>query len=233
MALNFGSKQKTFQGERQLIAHTTPKSPITEQYRNIRTNIQFAAVGEQFRTLMFTSANPSEGKTTTTANTAVVFAQQGQKVLLVDADLRKPATHTILREKNVNGLTSVLAGQHPLEKCIRPTLVENLYFLSAGAIPPNPAEMLGSSRMKTLTQEMLEQFDLVIFDTPPVLAVTDAQVLANLCDGIVLVVRSGRTDKDAALKAKNLLQNATGKLLGAILNDKQQKENEHYYYYGN
>jgi capsular exopolysaccharide synthesis family protein len=227
------ARSTKFKQRRQLIAHEQPKSPISEQYRNIRTNIQFSAVDTDIRSLVVTSANPGEGKTTTTANLAVVFAQQGKKVLLVDADLRKPTMHTMMQVDNIFGLTNVLSRQAELEKCIRKTQVDNLHFLPCGAIPPNPAELLGSSFMKRFYRTACEQYDLVIFDTPPVLAVTDAQVMANLCEGIVLVVRSGKTEKEQAVKAKTLLQNASGKLLGVVLNDKQQDVNEYYYYGAN
>ncbi|MBO9130033.1 CpsD/CapB family tyrosine-protein kinase [Bacillus sp. 165] len=220
------------QPRRQLIAKNQPKSPISEQYRNIRTNIQFSAVDTDIRSLMVTSANPGEGKTTTTANLAVVFAQQGKKVLLVDTDLRKPSLHEMFRTDNILGLTSILSKQGTLEKCIRKTEDANLHFLPCGAIPPNPAELLGSAAMKDFIEKAQSQYDLVIFDTPPVLAVTDAQVMANQCDSIVMVVRSGQTEKEQALKAKALLENAKGKLLGVVLNDKKQKESEYYYYYG-
>lgn len=225
-------KKKVQQTIRQLIAYTEPKSPISEQYRNVRTNIQFAAVDKNLRSFLVTSSNPAEGKTTTTANLAVVFAQQGKKVLLIDADLRKPAMHTMFRIDNIMGLTSVLSNQNELKNCIRETEMENLDFLPSGAIPPNPAELLGSKRMEELLEKAYEIYDLVIIDTPPVLAVTDAQVLANKCDGIVFVVRSGHTEKEAALKVKGLLETAQGKLLGIVLNAKKQEKGNYYYYYG-
>jgi len=231
LVLNFKRKQKQ-QTKRQLIAHNQPKSPVSEQYRNVRTNIQFAAVDTELDSFLVTSANPAEGKTTTTANIAVVFAQQGKKVLLIDADMRKPAMHTLFRVDNILGLTSILSRQSRLRECVRQTEVDNLDFLPSGAVPPNPAELLGSTAMRDLLTEAKSEYDLVIIDTPPILAVTDAQVLANLVNGSVLVVRSGHTDKDTAIKAKALLENTTSKLLGVVLNGKEQKEHQYYYYYG-
>ncbi|MBE4907203.1 CpsD/CapB family tyrosine-protein kinase [Bacillus luteolus] len=211
---------------------TNSKSPISEQYRTIRTNIQFSTVDQEIRSLMVTSAGPGEGKSTTTANIAVVFAQQGKKVLLIDADLRKPTAHYTFRVDNNVGLTNVLLKQTTLPMAVRETHQENLYVLPSGPIPPNPAELLGSRSMEQLGNQVFEEFDMVIFDTPPVLAVTDAQILANKSDGIVLVVSSGTTENEAAIKAKELLVNAKGKILGVVLNNKKMKDSQYYYYYG-
>lgn len=224
-------KKKNHRQRRQLIAYHQPKSPISEQYRNIRTNIEFASVDRKIHSLMVTSANPSEGKTTTTSNIAVVFAQQGKRVLLVDADLRKPATHQMFQVENIFGLTNVLTAGERLEKCIQKTAVDKLDFLPSGPIPPNPAELLGSNAMKELLSQTYSLYDLVIFDLPPILPVTDAQIMANQCDASVLVVRSEQTEKEAALKAKTLLESAKGKLLGVVLNDRE-REHSLYYYYG-
>ncbi|MCA1031303.1 CpsD/CapB family tyrosine-protein kinase [Bacillus timonensis] len=209
-----------------------PKSPISEQYRTLRTNIEFSTVDEEMKSILITSAGPAEGKSTTTNNLAVVFAQQGKRVLLIDSDLRKPTAHYSFGVENHTGLTNVLTKQTSLEKAVYQTEQENLFLLTSGPIPPNPAEMLGSRAMDELLEQIYAEYDLVVFDTPPVLAVTDAQVLANKCDGVALVVRSGKTENDAALKAKELLMNAKAKLLGVVLNNKKQKESQYYYYYG-
>jgi protein-tyrosine kinase len=225
------SNRKKFQKmERNLITLDDPKSPISEQYRTIRTNIQFSFIDETMRSLMITSSSPSEGKSTTAANLAIVFAQQGKKVLLIDADLRKPTVHYTFRLNNYTGLTSVLTRSSSLLSACQETNVENLYVLTSGPIPPNPAELLSSKMMDNCLQEIYEAFDLIIFDTPPVLAVTDAQILANKCDGTILVVASGKTEIDAAVKAKELLTAANAKLLGVVLNQRKLREG-HYYYY--
>ncbi|WP_349410865.1 CpsD/CapB family tyrosine-protein kinase [Pseudalkalibacillus sp. SCS-8] len=219
--------------ERSLITHYNSKSPISEQYRTIRSNIHFSSIDTEYRTLMVTSSGPGEGKSTTTANLAVVMAQQGKRVLLIDADLRKPTAHYTFRVSNAKGLTNVLTRQVNLLDAVSLTEVDRLHILPSGPVPPNPAELLGSRMMQELTKEALDEFDMVIFDTPPVLAVTDAQILANTCDGVVLVVGSGVTEKDAAQKSKELLVAAKAKLLGVVLNRKKMDDKNYYYYYGN
>jgi protein-tyrosine kinase len=216
---------------RSLITLTSPKSPISEQYRTIRTNIQFSTVDRSIRSILVTSSGPGEGKSTTSANLAVVFAQQGKKVLFIDADMRKPTVHYTFRLDNHVGLTNVLTKQVSLEYAVKSTEQENLDVLTSGPIPPNPAELLGSRSMEELLKQAFTHYDLVLFDTPPVLVVTDAQILANLCDGIVLVVSSGKTEIEAAQKTKEALANAKGKLLGVVLNNKKIKESQYYYYY--
>lgn len=220
------------QHNRSLITKSNPKSPISEQYKTIRTNIQFSSVDKAIQSLMVTSSGPGEGKSTTVANLAVVFAQQGKRVLLIDADLRKPTVHYTFRLENHTGLTNVLPKQAELDSAVNVTDIENLFVMASGPIPPNPAELLGSQAMEDLLKEVYVQYDLVLFDSPPVLAVTDAQILANKCSGTILVVHSGKTETDAAVKAKELLISAKGKLLGVVLNQKKQKESQYYYYYG-
>ncbi|WP_317620588.1 MULTISPECIES: CpsD/CapB family tyrosine-protein kinase [Priestia] len=218
--------------KRRLLAHNSPKDPVAEQYRTIRTNIQFSGTDEEIKSLLLTSSGPSEGKSTTAANLATVYAQQGLNVLLIDGDLRKPTAHYTFRLENHTGLTNVLTKQSQLGQAVQSTEVPNLYVLTSGPIPPNPSELLASKQMGEVLAEMKERFDMVIFDTPPILAVADAQILANQVDASLLIVSSSKTEKDAALKAKELLTQAKSKLLGAVLNNRKMEEGNYYYYYG-
>ena len=219
--------------KRNLITTLNPKSPISEQYRTIRTNIQFSMVDKEFKTLACTSAMPRDGKSTTIANLAVTLAQQGQEVLLIDADLRKPTLHHIMEVNNRYGLTSLLTKKVTPETAIFPTpRANNLYVLPSGPIPPNPSELLGSKMMEDLILELSEEYDLILFDTPPVLAVTDAQVLGSRCDGVILVLRSHQTEKKELVKAKELLDRTNVNVIGAIINEVDQKEVNYGYYYG-
>ncbi|MDH2362470.1 CpsD/CapB family tyrosine-protein kinase [Priestia megaterium] len=218
--------------KRRLLAHNSPKDPVAEQYRTIRTNIQFSNVDQDIKTIVLTSSGAEEGKSTTSANLATVYAQQGLNVLLIDADLRKPTGHYTFRLENHIGLTNVLTRQSTLAQAVQESEVPHLSVLTSGPIPPNPSELLASAQMTELLKEMKQQFDMIIFDTPPILAVADAQILANQVDGTILVVSSGKTEKDAALKSKELLSNAKGKLLGVVLNNRKVEEGNYYYYYG-
>ncbi|MGG0574537.1 CpsD/CapB family tyrosine-protein kinase [Priestia aryabhattai] len=218
--------------KRRLLAHNSPKDPVAEQYRTIRTNIQFSNVDQDIKTIVLTSSGAEEGKSTTSSNLATVYAQQGLKVLLIDADLRKPTGHYTFRLENHIGLTNVLTRQSTLAQAVQESEIPHLSVLTSGPIPPNPSELLASVQMAELLKEMKKQFDMIIFDTPPILAVADAQILANQVDGTILVVSSGKTEKDAALKSKELLSNAKGKLLGVVLNNRKVEEGNYYYYYG-
>ena len=232
MALNKKTKKKSKELRRSLITVDDPKSPITEQYRTIRTNIQFSSVDREMKTIVVTSAGAGEGKSTTIANLAVVFAQQGKKVLLIDADLRKPTVHYTFNYTNTFGLTNALTKQAELQEVIKESQEDNLFVLTSGPIPPNPAELLGSKAMEQLLKEVEKEFDMVLFDAPPLLAVTDAQVLASKCDGAILVVSSGRTETEQAVKAKELLEAANSHIIGVVLNNKKMDKGKDYYYYG-
>ncbi|MDQ0154202.1 CpsD/CapB family tyrosine-protein kinase [Robertmurraya andreesenii] len=224
-------EKKLGTNSRQLITKQNPRSPISEQYRTIRTNIEYSSFDEEIRSIVVTSSGPGEGKSTTISNLAVVFSQQGKKVLLIDADMRKPTAHYTFHMKNNFGLTNILKKQRTLSETVQKS-EDNLYILTSGPIPPNPAEILGSKGMEELLREANEQFDLVLIDTPPVLAVTDAQILSNKCSGTILVVNSGKTETEAAMKAKELLVNSKARILGVVLNQKKAKQSQYYYYYG-
>ncbi|WP_407938520.1 CpsD/CapB family tyrosine-protein kinase [Neobacillus sedimentimangrovi] len=227
------NKKKLVQNhKRSLVTMFNPKSPVSEQFRTIRTNIQFSSIDQEVRTLMVTSPGPAEGKSTIAVNMAVVFAQQGRRVLLVDADMRKPIMHYTFNQLNTYGLTSVLTREMTLVKAVKETNEKDLFVLTSGPVPPNPAELLSSMAMERFFREAEEQFDMIVFDTPPLMAVTDAQILANKCDGTILVVSSGKTDKDQLVKAKDLLDSVQSKLLGVVLNNKKLKNTNYYYYYG-
>ncbi len=217
---------------RYLITQINPKSPISEQYRTIRTNMQFASVDKELKSLIVTSSGPGEGKSSTTANLAVVYAQQGKKVLLVDADLRKPTMHYTFRLDNLRGLSNILVGENTIDEAVNPTDINELDVLTCGPIPPNPSELLSSRKMESFLKEAQFSYDMVILDTPPVLAVTDAQILANLVDGSILVVRSGETEVEPAQRSKEALEPAKAKLLGVVLNGREKKASNYYYYYG-
>lgn len=218
---------------RKLIVQTAPKSIVAEQFRTIRTNINFSMPDQEIKTMLVTSAGPSEGKSTTAVNIAGVFAQEGKRVVLVDGDMRKPTAHHTFNLKNSFGLSSVLTKQCELQQSIQSADVEHLAVIPSGAIPPNPAELLASKQMDTVIEKLKNEFDLVIFDAPPVLSVTDAQILSNKCDATVLVVDTGATEKASILKAKESLDNSKANIIGVVMNNyKLDKDHYYYYYYG-
>ena len=219
--------------ERKLIVHEQPKSPTAEAYRTLRTNLQFAKVDGELKTIMFTSAGPGEGKSTTIANTAVAMAQSGKKVILLDCDLRKSVQHKIFGKQN-HGLTNILVENLNIADQIQETGIENLRLLTSGPIPPNPSELMGSRKMSELLEVLKKEADIVLIDSPPVVAVTDASVLASQVDGCTLVLDSGTVRPEMAQRAKELITAANGKILGVILN-RAEIDDEHayyYYYYG-
>lgn len=215
---------------RSLIVHTNPKSPTAESYRVLRTNIQFASVDKPVKVIAATSSTPGEGKTTTIANLAITFAQSGSKVLLIDADLRKPRVHKVFYISNTTGVTSVLAQRIDYTGCVTQTTIDNLYVLPAGPIPPNPSELLSSNAMKNLLAELRGSFDVILIDAPPVGVVTDAAILSTISDGTILVVGSGSVEIEAAQRSKELLEKVNANILGVVLN-KITKENYGNYYF--
>lgn len=226
------TRKKDKPAKRSVITMSEPKSINSEQYRTIRTNIEFSSVDTEVKSLLITSAGPEEGKSTTAANLAVVFAQQGKKVLLIDADLRKPTVHFTFKLDNGTGLTSLLLQQIPFQKAVLRAEEANLDILTSGPIPPNPAELLSTGAMRDLLSEASAVYDKVILDTPPVLAVADTKILGSYTDGAIMVISSGKTDKEKAAKAKEALDYCPCKLLGAVMNGKKQTKHADYAYYG-
>jgi capsular exopolysaccharide synthesis family protein len=216
-----------------LIAHLNPKSPISEGYRTLRTNIDHSTINQKLQIIMVTSSKPGEGKSTTCANMAVAFAQANKRVLLIDADLRKPTQHHLFGTSNRNGLTTALFKQKKLGEVVQHTDVDNLYIVNAGPTPPNPSELLSSPQMASLLEEARKSYDVIVLDTPPIVSVTDAQVVAVKSDGVVLIVHAGQVSKDLVLKAKSLLEHVNAKLLGVVLNNVNRSHADSYsYYYG-
>ncbi|HBQ77600.1 capsular biosynthesis protein [Exiguobacterium indicum] len=224
-------KSKMNKDARKLITVTQPKSPVAEQYRTIRTNIEFMAVDREIQAILVTSATQGEGKSTTSSNLAVAYAQQGKKVLIIDTDMRRPTVHYTFRVANGLGLSSLLTRQAEKEKAILPTKVDNLSILTAGPIPPNPAELLSSRAMEHLTEQLREEFDIIIFDAPPLLQVADSRITSKLTDGVVLVVGCTTSDRQRVLKAKEQLELAEAKILGVVLNRRELTDDSAYQYY--
>lgn len=212
---------------------TDLRSIGAEAFRTLRTNLVFSQAVQSLRVVAVTSSVPGEGKTTTSANLAVTFAQQGMRVVLVDGDLRRPQVHEVFAQAREPGLTHALVGRSTIGDVIRKTSIEELHIIPAGALPPNPAELLGGARMKEVLEYLRERYDVVIIDTPPVHAAADALVLGRAADGVLIVVRAGRTDREAAQDAMRSLAGVGARVVGAVLNDPDHKTAGHggYYYY--
>ena len=217
-----------------IISYNDPKSVISEQYREIRTNIEYSNVDQNTKTILVTSSDKNEGKTTTVSNLAVSFANLNKKVLLIDCDLRNASIHKMFKINNIYGLTDILAKDRAVDKCIQKTELENLYVLTAGAIPPNPAEILSSDKMKNLIEDLKNIYDYIFIDTPPIGLVTDAGALSSFIDGVVLVVKSESVEKKYLEETKKKLDAVDARILGAILNSykSEQKDYNYYSYYG-
>lgn len=217
---------------------TSPDHPraITEAYRMLRTNIRFAMVDNPSRAIVIASPRPSEGKSTTAANLAIVMAQAGHKTILVDADLRRPVQHKIFglgdKTSELKGLTTALINpEQPIERYLQPTSTENLLVLTSGPVPPNPSELLGSHRLQDLIRNLQKMADYVIIDTPPVLTVTDSSLLASFVGGVLLVVRANSTQLNSIKSSLVKLKTTHSKVLGCVLNDIKARRGGYYYYY--
>ncbi|TYP70282.1 CpsD/CapB family tyrosine-protein kinase [Paenibacillus methanolicus] len=209
------------------LTYHSPASPIAEEYRTLRTNIGFsAASGDRICTIVVTSGSAEEGKTATVTNLAITFAQEGKRVLLVDADLRKPVLHNILRSAKSAGLTNVLRGQAKWQEVVQDTEVQNLSFLAAGTHLNNPLELLNSNSMWNLLEELKANFEVILFDSSPCLSVSEPVILASICDGVVIVTQAGKTKKDAFAKVNNKLERARATVLGVVLNNVKDNKRE-------
>jgi len=201
-----------------LITLTNPRSPAAEAYRALRTNLTFAALDKPIETMVVTSSAPGEGKSTTLANLAVTMAQGERRTILADADLRRPSLHEIFGVANSRGLTTMFVEPETLKAPpLVETGVEGLLLLPSGPLPPNPADLLGSHRMEEVIATLHKQADILLFDAPPVVAVTDAAVLGTKVDGVLLVVSAGRTRRDHAQRARELLERVHVRVVGAVL----------------
>lgn len=211
-----------------LITLTEPRSPVSEAYRTLRTNLSFYSVDHPIRTLVVTSPAAGAGKSTTVANLAVTMAQSGRRTLLVDCDLRRPRLHELFGLENNVGLTDAIM-EADAAPALQETGVENLWLLSGGPKPPNPADLLGSQQTDRLLARLRELADIVLFDAPPVLGLTDAVVLGAKVDGVLLVIKAGQTRREQAEQAKELLEKARVRIVGATLTNAPRKGRAGYY----
>ena len=207
------------------------RSHVAESYRHLRTSLLLSSAGQAPKTILVTSSQPSEGKTTTAINTAFMLAQTGAEVLIIDCDLRRPRLHSNFNISNVRGLTNHLSGELPLDEVIQPFDKQpNLKLLPSGPIPPNPAELLGSEQMRQLLTSLGERFAHIIVDSPPAVSFTDASILSTFVDGVILVIHSGRSSRAVVRRAKQQLLDVGAHIFGIVLNN--VKLDTHGYYYG-
>ena len=212
------------------IVEKEPKSIAAESYRTLRTNIQYSSFDREYKTIVVTSSEQGEGKSTTAGNLALSMAQGEKKVILIDCDLRKPSLHKKFQISNLVGLSDVIVGKSDLASAVH-RYNKNLVILPSGKIPPNPSEMLSSKTMTKLLETLKEGFDYIIIDTPPVQAVTDSQILSVKADGTILVVKSERTKKESVQNAIDLLKKVNANIIGTVLNGIDASRNKYYYYY--
>ncbi len=216
-----------------LVSATNVRSTGAEAFRTLRTSLIFSQAVQSLRTIVITSPSPQDGKTTTAANLAVTFAQQGMRVALVDCDLRRARLHNVFKIPREPGLTQAMMDQASIDDVIHPTMVDGLSFIPAGALPPNPSELLGGPRMKAVLETLEERFDVILLDTPPVHVAADSMILGRAADGVLLVVRAGSTQRDSAQDAIARLAAVGARVVGAVLNDPDHKVPQYggYYYY--
>lgn len=217
--------------KKSIITFRSPKDPISEAFRNMRTNITFANIDEDLRVLTVTSSGQSEGKSTILANYAVALAQSGKQVLIMDGDLRRPRLHRLFGIHNSQGLTNVLLKEAQLNDVIQKTEVENLYLISSGPIPPNPSEIMASRSMAVTINTLKSAYDFVLIDVPPLGVVTDAAVLSKVTDGYIVVAALSVTNRDSLRMVLENIKNVGGNIIGVVANNTPQTKRSGYYYY--
>lgn len=215
--------------EIELVNHLYPDLPISDDYRTIRTSILLSHAEKPPKTILFSSAMTQEGKTATVVNMAISFAQLQERVLVVETDLRKPRLHRLFKVRNIPGLTGFLTGKVPLKEVIQKTFIENIWLVPSGPIPPNPAELLNSKKLRDLLDEVSQVFDIILLDSPPILAVTDSVIIASIVDSIVAVVRAGKTRRKPFLSAVEELKRARSKIIGVVFNGADFAKEGSYY----
>ena len=213
-----------------LLLEKDPKSIGAESYRTLRTNIQYSSFDNPVKSIVLTSSEPGEGKSTTSANLALSFALDNKRVILIDCDLRKPVVHKEFGISNSKGLTEFLLGKEEFSKVVHKHK-SGLHILPSGLIPPNPAEMLASRAMEHLLAQLEERYDYIIIDTPPVNAVADSKILSTKVDGTILVVKYGYTKKDVVLEAVKGLKAVKANIIGTVFNGEESHKSKYYYYY--
>lgn len=214
-----------------LITRQDPKSPISEAYRTIRTNIEFSNLDEEIKTIVVTSSQQNEGKSTVIANLAVSFASmEDKKVLVVEGDLRNPTVHRMFNVSNTHGITEILTNQKSFEECVHVTEIKGLHALTCGKIPPNPSEMLGSKKMKFFIESLKDHYDYIFIDAPPIGIITDAGIISTYADGTMLIVGSKEVDVEMVKIAKERLEKVNANILGVVLNKFEDASGSYGYY---
>ncbi|MEB7327323.1 polysaccharide biosynthesis tyrosine autokinase [Staphylococcus haemolyticus] len=219
--------------ETPLYAHDKPKSITSEKFRGIRSNIMFSGANEEIKSIIITSEKPAAGKSIISANIAISYAQAGFKTLIIDGDMRKPTQQYNFETANYDGLSNLIIGKSDFDKAIRSTRVENLDLLTSGPVPPNPSELVASDRFKEIYNQLMDMYDFILIDTPPVTSVTDAQVFLQLVKDCVMIIDTEKNNKNEIKKAKQLIEQADGHIIGAVLNKTERDKSSNYYnYYG-
>jgi len=213
----------------ELVNHLYPRLPISDDYRTVRTSILLSHAESPPKVIAFTSSLPVEGKSSTLVNIAVAFAQLDKKVLVIDSDIRKPRLHRIFKLGNIGGLSGYLAGKLELKDAIQKTSIKNIWLLSSGPVPPNPSELLNSAKMKEMVEGVKKAFDIVLLDTPPILATIDAVIISTLVDSTIMVLKAGEISRKPFLSAVEELKRANAKIIGVVFNGLKASQGKYFY----